>query len=1049
MLSIFPARALRALILLLLLCAQLACSDDVRPDGPADLGTDQSADLDTPDQEQPDAAEQDPPDLPADLPADMDPGDQGPDLPPADMPADMPLRDMAEDLGPDLPPVTALRLDAISPARGPLTGNTAFVIEGVGLTNNSRVFFGATEANVRLVDGKLAGETPPGTSPGPVNVKVLDPVYGVDTLIAGFTYTSALVLDAVAPERVPTTGGVEVTLYGRGFDAQTRISFGGISGVRHTVVTPELLRVVTPPRAAGLVDVRATNLDESVNLPAALTYVEALRLDAVRPATGPITGNVEVTLEGAAFEQSMSVTFGGAPATVISVNPSGREATVRIPPRPAGLVDVRVVNAAQDAALAQNAFYYAAQPNQPQLAAVQPGQGPVSGGTEVVLIGAGLDAQGLTITFDGQPAMILSQGQGHVVVRIPPGQPGPADIVLTSQNGQQSSLSGAFGYVADLWIDRITPSSGDVTGGDSVVLDGEGFTGATRVLFGGIPAQFVVDSNVKITATTPPRSAGVVDVVVEREQISATFKNGYTYTEDLRVFGFTPVRGSVAGNTYVEVRGRGFVGQLDVLFDGQPGPDLKILDSQTIAVRTPAHDPGAVSVSVRRGQQEITAQDTFTYYDPGARFGGAWGGPVRGAVNVTVYSTAGAPIQNAFVMLSTRPDTRYKGFTNAAGQITLSGPDVFGEQTITAVAAMHSSATVQRVNAENITIFLSPSTPPSGMPPAGPQPAIFTGRVSGLNKLAIPGPSQFQMVIVSTTQSDPSRANPDPGNGNVLLADGNYTLVSRLGDLAVVAVGGLYDNTTFTFTPLRMGIARYQFAAEGQTYTVNLDLDIPLNKSLQIKFNNAQLGLPGGPTLNEATPWLDLGSDGVFGGLGRAAGTANVLTANHLAPLTGVLADASYYVEGGSYTNGGAPLTVGIVRNLTDLVTPLELPGLLGVPIITSPAPGAAPLQGLVTFDYNSPVQPDLFYVRVQDAFRTTRWEGFLPGTARSLRLPTFPDFSNLPPDQKPTPYSGETLFMLVIGIKQPGLNYETFTYSDLNQDRWDAYSLGFIPITL
>jgi hypothetical protein len=38
---------------------------------------------------------------------------------------------------------------------------------------------------------------------------------------------------------------------------------------------------------------------------------------------------------------------------------------------------------------------------------------------------------------------------------------------------------------------------------------------------------------------------------------------------------------------------------------------------------------------------------------------------------------------------------------------------------------------------------------------------------------------------------------------------------------------------------------------------------------------------------------------------------------------------------------------------------------------------------------------------------------------------------------------------MLIIGIKQPGLNFETFTYSDLSQDRWDAYSLGFIPITL
>jgi hypothetical protein len=1034
------------LLTLLSLCVLAACSDDVKPPGGGDVDMNTPdlvmIDQDVPDQPTPpDAA----PDLEDDMPT---PPVDMPDM--ADMVPDLPfVFDMPEDSEPDLPPVTAIRLDAIAPTRGPLTGETAFVIEGVGMTAQSRVYFGATEASVRLVDGKLAGETPAGLTPGPVNVKVLDPVYGADTLIAGYTYTSALVLDAVAPDRLPTAGGVEVSVYGKGFDGQTRVSFGGVTGIRHTLVSPELLRVIAPPHAAGAVDVRASNADETAQLVEAITYVEALRLDAVSPSAGPTAGNVFGMLRGAAFEPGMSVSFGGVLAGLISVSAAGDIAQIMIPPHAAGLVDVRIVNSAQDAVLARDAFYYAAQPDQLALGAVQPSQGPISGGIEVTLIGAALGESGLTVTFDGQPAIVQSQGAGYAIVRIPPGATGAADVIAQLPNGQTSTLNDGFTYVADLWIDRVMPAVGDVVGGQSVVLDGEGFTGVTRVLFGGVPAAFTVDSNARISATTPPRSAGVVDVVVERDQVQATFKNGYTYTEDLRVFGFTPVRGSVAGNTYMEVRGRGFVGALDVLFDGQPGTDLKILDSQTVAVRTPAHASGAVSVSVKRGQAEVMAQDAFTYYDPGSRFGGAWGGPVRGAVNVTVYSTAGAPIENAFVMLSTRPDTRYQGLTNAAGQLTLSGPEVYGEQTITAVAAMHSSATVQRVNAENITIFLAPSTPPSGMPPVGPQPAIFTGRISGLNKLATPGPSQFQMAIVTTTQSDPFTDNPDPGNGNTLLADGAYTLTSRLGDLAVVAVGGLYDNTTFTFTPLRMGIARYQVAAEGQVYTVDLDLDIPLNQALPIKFNNAQLGLPGGPDTNEAVPWLDLGSDGVFGQLGRARGTAGVITAEHLAPLTGVLADASYYVEGGSYTAGGAPYTVGIVRNLTNLTQALELPGLLGVPIITSPAAGGIPLQGLVTFNYTSPIDPDIFYVRVQDGFGATKWEGFLPGTARSIRLPTFPDFSNLPADQRPTPYTGQQLFMLVIGIQQPGLNYETFTYSDLSQDRWDAYSLGFIPITL
>ena len=38
------------------------------------------------------------------------------------------------------------------------------------------------------------------------------------------------------------------------------------------------------------------------------------------------------------------------------------------------------------------------------------------------------------------------------------------------------------------------------------------------------------------------------------------------------------------------------------------------------------------------------------------------------------------------VWLGLEADTEYVGFTNAAGQVTLSGPDIFGPQTVTAIA---------------------------------------------------------------------------------------------------------------------------------------------------------------------------------------------------------------------------------------------------------------------------------------------------------------------------------------------------------------------------
>ena len=77
------------------------------------------------------------------------------------------------------------------------------------------------------------------------------------------------------------------------------------------------------------------------------------------------------------------------------------------------------------------------------------------------------------------------------------------------------------------------------------------------------------------------------------------------------------------------------------------------------------------------------------------------------------------------------------------------------------------------------------------------------------------------------------------------------------------------------------------------------------------------------------------------------------------------------------------------------------------------------------------------------------RWEAFLPGTATSLRLPTFPDFSNLPADQRPAPYTGELVFLVIYAIKQPGLDFNNFTYNDLGIDKWEAYAINFQLIQL
>jgi hypothetical protein len=80
-------------------------------------------------------------------------------------------------------------------------------------------------------------------------------------------------------------------------------------------------------------------------------------------------------------------------------------------------------------------------------------------------------------------------------------------------------------------VTSVTPNSGPTNGGTSVTIAGANFASAATVSFGSAPANNVtfVDST-KLTASTPPGSAGTVSVSVTNPNgQKGTLTNGYTY----------------------------------------------------------------------------------------------------------------------------------------------------------------------------------------------------------------------------------------------------------------------------------------------------------------------------------------------------------------------------------------------------------------------------------------------------------------------------------------------------------------------------------------
>lgn len=80
----------------------------------------------------------------------------------------------------------------------------------------------------------------------------------------------------------------------------------------------------------------------------------------------------------------------------------------------------------------------------------------------------------------------------------------------------------------------IAPSVGPTIGGTPITISGSDFLDGAAVKLGGVAAPSVLfNDSTKLTATTPPHAAGVVDVVVTNpNSFKAVLKGGFTYLAD-------------------------------------------------------------------------------------------------------------------------------------------------------------------------------------------------------------------------------------------------------------------------------------------------------------------------------------------------------------------------------------------------------------------------------------------------------------------------------------------------------------------------------------
>jgi hypothetical protein len=167
-------------------------------------------------------------------------------------------------------------------------------------------------------------------------------------------------------------------------------------------------------------------------------------------------------------------------------------------------------------------------------------------------------------------------------------------------------------------ITSIVPNVGPTAGGQTVTINGQNFTGATSVTFGGTSCtSFTVVSATQITCVTPPRPAGVVEVIVTTplgSNVTTGTANDYLYTSGPTVLSLTPSEGACNGATVVTVTGTGFTSSGMTVAFGTVQAVFTYISSTTLVAVAPVQGAGVVDVRVTTpaGTSPNTAADDFT-----------------------------------------------------------------------------------------------------------------------------------------------------------------------------------------------------------------------------------------------------------------------------------------------------------------------------------------------------------------------------------------------------------------------------------------------------
>ncbi|MGP3945921.1 Ig-like domain repeat protein [Streptomyces sp. 6N106] len=246
------------------------------------------------------------------------------------------------------------------------------------------------------------------------------------------------------------------------------------------------------------------------------------QFSGIFPDQGPYSGGTLVTIIGSHFSGATAVFFGPRRAASFSVLDD--QTIIAVSPSGSGAVPVKVTTPGGTAPIGH--FYYVAWPT---LTGLLPIAGPIGGGNIVELTGVNLSTARL-VRFGNALASPTTVSDQHLLVAAPPASgPGTVSLYVISVGGVSNRL--LYTYAPVPVVTEVSPATGSVAGGETIVLTGTGLTYVTGVTIGGVPAaSFESYSDTLLAVVTPPGVPGPADLTVTTAGGSVTVPGGFAYT---------------------------------------------------------------------------------------------------------------------------------------------------------------------------------------------------------------------------------------------------------------------------------------------------------------------------------------------------------------------------------------------------------------------------------------------------------------------------------------------------------------------------------------